>query len=412
MRLNYYIRIVIAVVILGISLSGVTVLAEPAAQAPCSNNVLVNPGFEDGFSDRGSGEVTVANGWTPWWQDGPNQEKGFFRRPEFKPEDANKHSRRRIRNGNFAQKVFTTFSTHNAGLYQQVQVPVGSKLTFSAWVQAWSSTEPDPSTYKDPGNYHVYVGIDPTGGTDFRSPNVIWSPGRMEYNTWMQLSVEATATAGTVTVFLRGESEFRVQFNDSYWEDACLNVVRPTPRPTSPPKPTSTPTITPTPEPTATPTNTPLPPPGRICALAFSDQNGDGARSDDETVAAGTLLTLYNAQQVEVGRQTADGSSELCFEDLEAGTYYLRLTTPQGLATGTDNWAVVVSAGQTASLLLPLRPVPTATATPAATAAPSPTPTPVPSPGIGTRLAETSGIWLALFALLIPVGVSYLRKRL
>jgi len=40
----------------------------PVASADCPGNVLRNPGFEEGFSERGAGEVTVANGWEPFWQ--------------------------------------------------------------------------------------------------------------------------------------------------------------------------------------------------------------------------------------------------------------------------------------------------------------------------------------------------------
>ena len=137
-------RLYTAITVIGLIatsiLSPTTVLAQPATQGDCAGNRLVNAGFEEGFSDRGAGEVSVANGWFPWWQDGPGQEEGYYRRPEYKPEDASRYGRRRVRTGNFAQKFFNTFSTHNAGLLQQVpQVPVGSKLIFSAWVQAWSS---------------------------------------------------------------------------------------------------------------------------------------------------------------------------------------------------------------------------------------------------------------------------------
>ena len=62
-------------------LSPLSAVSQPLSQAGCSGNVLVNPGFEEGFSDRGAGEVSVANGWFPWYQDGPGQNEGFYRRP-------------------------------------------------------------------------------------------------------------------------------------------------------------------------------------------------------------------------------------------------------------------------------------------------------------------------------------------
>jgi hypothetical protein len=131
-------------------------------------NLLLNPGFEDGFSPRGAGEVVVGNGWFPWWVQGtPDQtDVGYLRRPEYKPEDGRRFGYRRIHGGDFGQKFFTTYSTHVAGIYQQVAVPRGYRLTFSIWVQVWSSSGDDPDDIVDHGDYKVSVGIDPRGGID------------------------------------------------------------------------------------------------------------------------------------------------------------------------------------------------------------------------------------------------------
>lgn len=123
-----FMRTTIVLLCIALVLTALPVAAEPLAQG-CEG--LVNAGFEDGFSERGAGEVTVANGWNPWWQDGPFQQDGFYRRPEFKQEDIFRFGNRRIHSGNNAAKFFTTFSTHNAGFWQQVSVPVGSNCTFS-----------------------------------------------------------------------------------------------------------------------------------------------------------------------------------------------------------------------------------------------------------------------------------------
>jgi hypothetical protein len=407
-------------------LAPLAVLAMPAAQSDCPGNALVNPGFEDGYSDRGAGEVSVANGWFPWWQDGPRQEQGYFRRPEYKPEDARRYGTRRIHSGTFAQKFFNTYSTHNAGILQQVQVPVGSKLTFSAWVQAWSSQDPDPGTFVSPGNYRVYVGVDSTGGTVWDSPNVVWSEPRMEYNTWMRLEIQAVAKAGTITVFLRGQPEFRNQFNDSYWDDACLTVVRPptaTPRPTNTPKdtptptPSPTPTDTPTPEASPTPTSTPTPAPGSVCVSAFDDGNGNGRRDDGERLIPGAVVSLSDITRLELDRYTTDGLSEpFCFSALAEGTYYLKRVNPAGyVSTAPDDWAAAVVPGGKTMLEFGARFVPTPTATATATRTATPTATPTPKPilkEVASVTYQVSGILLAALALIIPVGLRFLRRHL
>jgi len=410
-------------------LTALPVAAEPTLQGDCTGNVLVNPGFESGFSDRGAGEVSVANGWSPWYQDGPNQDRGFFRRPEYKPEDAARYGTRRIHSGNWAQKWFNTYATHNAGIFQQVQVGINSKLTFSAWVQAWSSQDSDPGTVKDPGNYRVYVGIDPTGGTDWSSPNVVWTEPRMEYNTWMRLEVKATAKADTITVFLRGQPEFRNQFNDSYWDDACLTVVKPTPKATNTPKATATPTISPTPTQTATPTVTPTPTntptptatptplPGGVCVSSFEDSNGNGKRDEGENLIAGAIIILSNSDRLELERYTTDGLSEpYCFSGLAEGTYFLKRQNPAGYAsTVPDDWAAAVVPGGKTMVEMGARFVPTPSPTRTVTPTVTPTATPTPRPVLretGQALYQVSGILLAALALMIPVGLRYLRKRL
>ena len=407
-------------------LTPLSALAQPLTQGDCAGNVLVNPGFEDGFTDRGAGEVSVANGWFPWWQDGPGQNEGFFFRPEYKPEDAGRYGHRRIHSGNWAQKFFNTFATHNAGILQQVKLPVGSKLTLSAWVQAWSSQDSTPDTVVEPGNYRVFVGIDPNGGTDWNSPNVVWSPSSMEYNTWLRLEVKAVAKAGTITVFLRGQPEYRNRFNDSYWDDVCLTVVRPataTPKPTNTPKDTPTPTlspthtVTPTPLASPTPTATPTPAPGSLCVTGFEDANGNGRRDEGENLIAGVGVTFYDGNRLELERYTTDGLSErYCLGGLAEGTFYLKLQNPPGyLSTAPDDWAAAVVPGGRTSVEVGARfvPTPSATATLRPTATPTATPTPRPIlRETGKALYQVSGILLAALALMLPLGVRYLRKRL
>ena len=194
----------------------------PTPQTFPEGNLLFNPGFEAVFSERDAREVQVADGWQPWWQEGPGQHEGYFRRPEFKPENRYIHGARRVREGDWAQKYFTTYGTHNAGLMQRVNVEPGGVCTFSIWAQVWSSEGNDPDGITEPGYYRVYIGIDPTGGTVWNAPTVIWSAPRMEYNTWLHLYVSAVARGDVVTVFTRGEPEYRVKHNDSYWDDADL----------------------------------------------------------------------------------------------------------------------------------------------------------------------------------------------
>jgi len=228
-------------------------------------NTLQNADFEGSFSNREDpytpwegpkGELTVADGWELWYNNVPGQ-GGYNYRPEYKPENAYLYGRRRVRSGSFAQKLFNTYATHTAGFYQRIPAPAGEEVTFSIWVQVWSSSYDDSDESRDPGNYRTYVGIDPFGGTDWQSGAIIWSEPVIMYDEWVELSITAVAQADHVTVFTKGAPEWPVKHNDSYWDDSRLIVYLPTPTPTA--TPTNTPTATPTPTPTPTPVKAFLP---------------------------------------------------------------------------------------------------------------------------------------------------------
>jgi hypothetical protein len=162
-----------------------------------------------------------------------------------------------MRGGSKGYVMFTFHRRHDAGLYQQVSVNPGTRLRFSAWAHAWSNhadkdrpndfPHPDDPRWSDGAGYeHVawpegsqppsgnpqqdartnitfWVGIDPHGGTDPNSGNVIWSKGYHIYNGFVQeVPVEATAQAGVVTVFLRSHTKWPFKHNDAYWDDAQL----------------------------------------------------------------------------------------------------------------------------------------------------------------------------------------------
>ncbi|MGA9349866.1 MAG: hypothetical protein WBW48_13830 [Anaerolineae bacterium] len=260
-------------------------------QAEGSYNLLTNPGFEDGCSYRldpyepwkgPQGELYVANGWELWYDNRDQCREGlccYNYRPEYKPEDGYVFTDpQRVRSGRYAQKFFTLYSTHTAGLYQRVAVPEGSEVEFSIWVVVWSSSQDNPHYSTLPGKYWLSVGIDPYGGVDPYSDQIIWSNKIEHYDEHVQLSVAVVAQADHVTVFTKAAPEWCVKHNDSYWDDARLSIPlpfkvflplvfkNPTPTPTATstvtptpttPTPTYTPTNTPTPSPTATPTDTP-----------------------------------------------------------------------------------------------------------------------------------------------------------
>jgi hypothetical protein len=82
----------------------------------------------------------------------------------------------------------------------------------------------------------VQVGIEPTGrapeSLGSAAPDTVkWSSPIVyeAYDNWFRLEVDAQAEGERVAVYLRGNPEWPVKHNDSYWDDARLEVLYATP---------------------------------------------------------------------------------------------------------------------------------------------------------------------------------------
>ena len=136
----------------------------------------------------------------------------------------------RVHDGRWSQKFFNSFATHVAGMWQQVAVPLGARVTFTAWGQTWSSDGEDPLLIEGDGKYWLKIGIDPTGamgaGADGAVPglDVVWSEAKQANLEWVELSVTAEAQTNLVTVWTWGAPVYRVAANNSYWDDMSVTV--------------------------------------------------------------------------------------------------------------------------------------------------------------------------------------------
>jgi len=208
----------------------------PPAPQPASGNLLVNGGFEGPYYrvSTAEGGGAIAPGWKPWWY---NDAGNDFQVPEYEIAPISRDPVR-VRSGGAAQQMFRPFIRWRAGLYQQVDIPAGSNLQFSVYGHSWSTFcvdrgdgSADCDTYnsnrENTGNkLWMKVGIDPNGGTDPFSPNIVWSQPKSQWDAFGLFSVTARANTGTVTVFLYGEPEFPARINNAYWDDAELVLLQ------------------------------------------------------------------------------------------------------------------------------------------------------------------------------------------
>lgn len=203
-----------------------------------AQNLLLNGDFEEGYSGQnGASSISVPTGWTAFWitqdLDIPNNPSGD--QPEFMASDDPDSPFARANTGERSVLWHTKFSSAFAGVYQQVPVDPSATVRLSAWSYAWSSTGSDPELSQNEAWVRQRIGIDPTGGTDPTSEDIVWSQGFSQHiDVWGQLSVEATASSDQVTVFLSAYPNRVNPQNDIYYDTAELILVSaplPTPRP-------------------------------------------------------------------------------------------------------------------------------------------------------------------------------------
>jgi len=217
--------------------------APPAADGP---NLLKNPGFESPyvkqccqtdfskyFPNTPIDEVQVAQGWLGWWlqpdsdAQHPSNCTGCpaWHRPEWREANCGPVCANRIHSGNNAQKYFTFHSLHDSGMYQQVSgLTPGQTVRFSVYMQGWS-THADYGLSSGQGSMGMRIGIDPFGGANPFSANVIWTTVFDTYDAYGLYVLEAVAKSGTVTVYTRSTPTYGLQHNDIYIDDASLVVV-------------------------------------------------------------------------------------------------------------------------------------------------------------------------------------------
>jgi len=153
---------------------------------------VLNRTFEDGFRGRRVG--TVANDWEPYVLDSAGAPT-LAARPSAAVEamlfDAEQFV---VHGGQRAQRIAGA-GQFRAGILQQV----GANLDWDYQVSVWYHLD-------ERSDGICRLGVDPTGGTDATSSNVMWIRGH-EDRQWAQLVVRVTAEARAITIFLQTDAE-------------------------------------------------------------------------------------------------------------------------------------------------------------------------------------------------------------
>jgi LysM repeat protein len=197
---------------------GMLLAVGPALGAPLAqDNLLTNPDFEGAFPAwNGDPNLLIPEGWEPWYVDNPQDCYGH--RPSFGPTQ----DPLRLKSGMWAVNYFANYRVFTAGLLQRVKVTAGKSYRFQASGYMLSTDDPNGNTSSNAGYPEMKVGIDPTGGSDPFSSNVVWSAISNTVDEYVKLKVTAKAAGETITVFLYASPNFCLAKNYAYWDNASL----------------------------------------------------------------------------------------------------------------------------------------------------------------------------------------------
>lgn len=155
-----------------------------------------NPGFEGGFV------VEIAKQWD-CLGDNLCWDSARLSSP-FNLMHSGKHAQCIVANGGWGDGL-------DDAVAGQASAVSGVKYTLTAWTQAVDEGKK--------GSIERKIGIDPTGGRDPKSANVIWSEPSKTLGKWEKQSVSAVARASVITVFAHARSIDKDEGRDFFYVD-------------------------------------------------------------------------------------------------------------------------------------------------------------------------------------------------
>ena len=220
MNRNLILRIT---VIAAVATAFVTTFASTATQtAAQGTNLLVNPGMLKPYVGQGASDQTAPNGWSLWFTGSPvtsfpdNDIYGAY-------------------GGRQSWNIRRSWVAFTAGGYQQVSgIAIGSTIHATTWAQSYTCNDQVHSCIGADHKHHsdttsgavVRVGIDPSGGTNPSSGQIVWSPNVSAFDVWTNLTVDAINCNATVTIFLYTTQSAGMFINSVYFDNATLSVTQ------------------------------------------------------------------------------------------------------------------------------------------------------------------------------------------
>ncbi len=199
------------VMTLGFMFIALAILATPVL---AQDQLLTHPSFEGGsYLHDGDSKLEAPTGWSIWW-DQPVVNECYDSTPTFEVTTDGS-----AKTGPTFVRYFTSYASHNAGLWQAVKVESGQWYEFTMYGYAKSGAGPDSASTS---TSQMMIGIDPQGGVSPHASSIVWSTAKAAMDSWQQFSVTAQAAGSQVTVWVRNRPDTCAAWNFAYWDDGKM----------------------------------------------------------------------------------------------------------------------------------------------------------------------------------------------
>ena len=199
------------------------VLALPAL---AQSQLLQNAGMQGGYVSIREGEkpIRVPSGWSVWLHPHSGTPGDHYNRADKVDIQPHPGPGPSPQEGSRALAVDCGYVTCTVAVYQQVSVAAGSNVTANAWshVRACNHGGSGVCGSAIESGSQTRIGIDPNGGNNPNDGDIVWSNWSQPHDRWEQISVNATTTGSTATLFLYSTQANVSELNKTYWDNTSL----------------------------------------------------------------------------------------------------------------------------------------------------------------------------------------------
>ncbi|MCY4527321.1 MAG: LysM domain-containing protein, partial [Anaerolineaceae bacterium] len=188
--------------------------------------LLRNPGMQGDYISIREGEkpIRVPSGWNVWLHPHSGNFEDYTNRADKVDIQPHPGPGPNPREGSRALAVDCGYVTCTVAVYQQIAVAAGSNVTASAWshVRACNHGGSGNCGSAIESGSQTRIGIDPNGGNNPNDADVVWSNWSQPHDKWLEVTVNATTTGSTATLFLYSTQANVAELNKTYWDNVSL----------------------------------------------------------------------------------------------------------------------------------------------------------------------------------------------